>query len=101
MKNELKNFFNKAGDAARSTTLSLEKAVFRTKLGLLSRGETVSDDTFASAIDDATHHFGIEEKSFRDAFSLSKGAVDRWAHRANLPQPFVRPKILRWVREQL
>ncbi|MBI3441030.1 MAG: hypothetical protein HY052_04390 [Proteobacteria bacterium] len=84
-----------------SNVKSFEIEAFKAKLSTLAGAKTVDDAAFADAIYTAVSKFGIDEDQFRDAFGLTKGAVDRWTQRLNLPQPTVRPKILKWIREAL
>ena len=88
--NELSRIFSK--------TAKLE---FRVNLSLLERTRFITDATFASTIDKAVNLFGIEESKLRQAFTLSKSTVNRWIQQQNLPQPQVRPKIFRWIRDNL
>lgn len=80
---------------------SFEREAFRKKLSAFSKQETVTDADFADAVYTAMSRFGIDETQFRDAFGLTKGAVDRWTTQKNLPQPGVRPKILGWILQKL
>lgn len=80
---------------------SFEQEAFKLKLGKLSKQETVSDADFEDAVYTAMSSFGVDEGQFRDTFSLSKGAVDRWTMQKNLPQPNIRPKILGWILEKI
>ena len=80
---------------------SFERESFKVLLSKLEEGKTVADAVFADAIYTAMSKFGMEEEKFRDAFGLSKGAVDRWSQLQNLPQPHIRPKIICWIRENL
>ena len=80
---------------------SFEKEAFRQKLAKLAGAADVSDTDFADAVYTAVTAFGLPEDEFRDTFGLTKGAVERWMQRSNLPQPIVRPKILLWMSQQL
>jgi len=59
------------------------------------------DSDFAEIIYTALTEWCIPEQDFRDSFGLTKDAVHRWSMRQNLPQPDVRPVILKWLKEQL
>jgi hypothetical protein len=80
---------------------SFEKESFKARLTKLAEAKNIDDAAFADVIYTAVSQFGINEDKFRDAFGLSKGAVERWTQRQNLPQPNIRPKILMWVKERL
>ncbi len=84
-----------------SNVKSFEKEAFKKQLRPLAAAQQVSDADFADAIYTALSKFGIDEQQFRDAFALSKGAVDRWCTQKNMPQSFVRPKIIGWIIERL
>ena len=81
--------------------IDLGKETFRRKLEKLAEEKTVEDAVFADIVYTATSRFGIDEQAFRDAFGLTRGAVERWSQLRNLPQPFVRPKILAWIAAQV
>ncbi len=80
---------------------SLEKESFLRRIIFLSEQVEVGDDDFSDSIYTAITAFGLTEDDFREGFGLSKGAVDRWTTRKNLPQPTVRPHVLAWVAAQL
>lgn len=80
---------------------SLEKESFLRRVIFLSSQTDVSDTDFAESIYTAVTTFGLTEDAFRAGFGLSKGAVERWTTRKNLPQPTVRPHVLAWVAAQL
>jgi hypothetical protein len=80
---------------------SLEKEAFLRKLATLTAAEEIGDADFADSVYTALTRFGLDEDAFRAGFGLSKGAVDRWTTLKNLPQPTVRPHILRWIATQL
>jgi hypothetical protein len=80
---------------------SFEIESFKARLLKLAESKTVEDAVFADIIYTAVSKFGIEEERFRDAFGLTKGAVERWSQLQNLPQPNIRPKIMGWIRENL
>jgi hypothetical protein len=80
---------------------SFELEAFRMKLSKLAAQPEVTDGDFADAIYAAQSRFAIDEAQFRDAFGLSKGAVERWTMRKNLPQPGIRPKILGWILQKI
>lgn len=84
-----------------SNVRSLEKEAFKRRLAALVSGKAVNDVDFADCIYTAMSKFGIGENSFRDAFGLSKGAVERWTLLKNMPQPAVRAKILEWLIKEL
>ncbi len=77
---------------------SFEAESFKARLSKLAAAKTVDDAVFADIIYTAVSKYGIDEEKFRDAFGLTKGAVERWMQRQNLPQPNIRPKILLWIR---
>lgn len=76
---------------------NFEAAAFRARLKKIVAAKAASDAEFADIVYIALSKFGIDETAFRDAFGLSKDAVDRWTQLKNLPQPFVRPKIIEWI----
>lgn len=80
---------------------SLEKEAFLRKLATLSAASDVADSDFSDSVYTALTRFGLDEDAFRAGFGLSKGAVDRWTTLKNLPQPSVRPHVLRWIAAQL
>ncbi|MCE9508643.1 MAG: hypothetical protein K8R48_10100 [Alphaproteobacteria bacterium] len=80
---------------------SFERESFKAKLSKLAEGKTVDDAVFADVVYTAVSKFGLEEEKFRDAFGLTKGAVERWSQLKNMPQPQIRPKIMGWIRENL
>jgi hypothetical protein len=80
---------------------SFELAAFKKKLAALASLPEVSDAAFADAVYTAQATFAIDETKFRDAFGLTKGAVERWTMCKNLPQPNIRPKILGWILQTL
>lgn len=80
---------------------SFETAAFKARLSKLTEARTVGDADFADVVYTSVSHFGIDEEKFRDAFGLSKGAVERWTQQKNMPQPPVRLKILGWIRSSL
>lgn len=80
---------------------NFELESFKRKLATLSAQPDVSDADFADAVYTAQTRFAIDEDQFRDTFGLSKGAVERWTMRKNLPQPGVRPKILGWILQRI
>lgn len=80
---------------------SFEREAFKAKLNKLADAKTVEDAVFADLIYTAVSQFGLAEDKFRDAFGLTLGAVERWSMMQSLPQPFVRAKILQWVRENI
>jgi hypothetical protein len=61
----------------------------------------IDDAAFADAIYRAMSEGGIAEESFREAFGLAEGAVERWTQRQSLPQVFVRRNIIEWLLENL
>ena len=65
----------------------------------LSLKKDITDAEFADAVYAAISEFGIEG-DLKKHFSLTEGAAMRWAQGKNLPQPFVRPKIIAWLAEQ-
>jgi hypothetical protein len=79
----------------------LAQESFKRKLKALSELKAVEDAAFADAVYTALSRFGVDERSFRDAFGLSSGAVERWTQLKNLPQPNVRPKIIAWILHKL
>ncbi len=86
---------------SREQTKSAEAAAFKARLSKLLESKEIDDAAFADAIYAAMSTFGIDEGQFRDTYGLTKGAVDRWTQRQNLPQPLVRPKIIAWIRDKL
>ena len=80
---------------------SFETESFRIRLSKLAEAKTVEEAVFADIIYTAISKFGIPEEDFRDAFGLTKGAIERWSQRRNLPQPNIRPKVLAWIKKQL
>lgn len=80
---------------------SFEHEAFKKKLSKLATQPDVSDADFADAIYTAMSRFGVDEDAFRDTFGLSKGAVERWTMRKNMPQPSVRPKIMNWILQKM
>jgi hypothetical protein len=70
------------------------------KLGEFCSGE-VSDSEFADIIYAAISEWGISEEDFREMFGLTLGAVDKWASSQNLPLASVRPKIVKWIYDQI
>lgn len=86
---------------SQNNVKSFETESFKAQLSKLSTEKTVEDAVFADIIYTALSKFAIEEETFRDAFGLTKGAVERWSQRQNLPQPNIRPKILGWIKTQL
>ena len=84
-----------------SNVKSFEREAFKKKLQPLAASQQISDADFSDVIYTALSKFGIDEQQFRDAFALSKGAVDRWCMQKNMPQSFVRPKIITWILEKL
>jgi len=80
---------------------SFETESFKAKLSKLAETKTIEDAVFADVIYTALSKFRIEEEEFRDTFGLTKGAVERWTQRQNLPQPNVRCKIIAWIRSKL
>lgn len=84
-----------------SNVKSFELEAFKKKLAKLGAQPEVSDDDFADAVYTAQSRFAIDEQQFRDTFGLTKGAVERWTMRKNMPQPMVRPKILLWILQKI
>lgn len=80
---------------------SFEKEAFKKKLSLLAAQPQISDPDFADVVYTAMSSFGVDETQFRDEFGLSKGAVDRWTMRQNMPQPLIRGKILGWILQKI
>lgn len=80
---------------------SFEREAFKKKLAHLVGQQEISDPDFADAVYTAMTGFGVDEAQFRDAFGLTKGAVDRWTMRQNMPQPLIRGKILGWILQKL
>lgn len=80
---------------------SLYVESFKKRLSELADSGAIDDAVFADVIYTAISKFGIDEEMFRESFGLSKGAVDRWTQRQNLPQPPVRAKIIAWIKENL
>jgi len=80
---------------------SYDLEVFRKKLAGFAAAENVSDADFADAVYTAVSRFGLPETEFRETFALSQDAVSRWIQQKNLPQPFVRPKILGWIMQKI
>ena len=80
---------------------SFEMESFKARLSRLAEAKTVEDAVFADVVYTAISKFGMTEEKFRDAFGLTKGAVDRWSQLQNLPQPNIRPKIMGWIKENL
>ncbi len=84
-----------------SNVKSFELEAFKKKLAKLSAQPDVGDEDFADAVYTAQSRFAIDEQQFRDTFGLTKGAVERWTMRKNLPQPNIRPKILGWILQKI
>jgi hypothetical protein len=80
---------------------SFELEAYKKRLAVFAAQKDVTDADFADAIYTAMSRFGVDETAFRDAFGLSKGAVERWTMSKNLPQPGVRPKILGWILQKI
>ena len=80
---------------------SFETEAFKVRLSKLIEAKAIDDAAFADVVYVAMSKFGVAEEDFRDTFGLTKGAVDRWSQRQNMPQPTVRPKILLWIKEKL
>jgi hypothetical protein len=80
---------------------SFAAEAFKKKLSTLAGQKEISDHDFADAVYTAMTGFGIDETQFRDEFGLSKGAVDRWTMRQNMPQPMIRGKILGWILQKI
>lgn len=80
---------------------SFELEAYKKRLSGLAAQPEVSDVDFADAVYTAISRFGVDETAFRDAFALSKGAVERWTMQKNLPQPGVRSKILGWILQKI
>lgn len=80
---------------------NFELESFKRKLATLSAQPEVSDADFSDAVYTAQSRFAIDETQFRDTFGLSKGAVERWTMRKNMPQPGIRPKILGWILQRI
>jgi hypothetical protein len=80
---------------------SFEREAFKIRLAKLAAQPEVADADFADAVYAAVSQFGLGETEFRDTFGLSKGAVERWTMRKNLPQPGVRPRVLGWILQKL
>lgn len=71
------------------------------KLNTLLRQPDISDGDFAQAVYDIVSSGAVSEQQLRDEFGLTGGAVSRWTTGKNLPQPDIRPIILRWVLVQM
>lgn len=84
-----------------SEVKSFDQAVFRKKLQAFAAAGDVGDAEFADAIYTAVSRFGLPQDELRSTFALSQDAVARWIQQKNLPQPFVRPKILGWIVERI
>lgn len=67
------------------------------KIGALLRQSAISDSDFAQAVYDIVSCGAVSEQQLRDEFGLTGGAVTRWTTGKNLPQPDIRPIILRWA----
>ena len=67
------------------------------KLNTLLGQPDISDGDFAQAVYDIVSSGAVSEQQLRDEFGLTGGAVTRWTTGKNLPQPDIRPIILRWV----
>lgn len=78
-----------------------DRHAFQEKLSKLAETKAIDDSVFADMVYTAMSEFGLDDQTFRDAFGLSGGAVERWTQRQNLPQPIVRPKIILWIRDNL
>lgn len=57
----------------------------------------IPDHVFADIIYSTVSFGHVSEEQFRDEFGLTANAVQRWMTGKNLPQPDVRPVILRWI----
>jgi len=64
--------------------------------GFLNQSD-IADGDFAQAVYDIVSSGAVSEQQLRDEFGLTGGAVTRWTTGKNLPQPDIRPIILRWV----
>ena len=84
-----------------SNVRSLEKEAFKRRLAALASAKAISDADFADCIYISMTKFGLAEDTFRDAFGLTKGAVERWILLKNLPQSTVRAKILEWMGKEM
>jgi hypothetical protein len=84
-----------------SNVKSFELEAFKRRLAELAQQSEVSDADFADAVYTAQTRFAIDEDQFRETFALSKGAVERWTMRRNMPQPGIRPKILGWILQKI
>jgi len=80
---------------------SFDQAVFRKKLQAFAAASDVGDADFADAIYTALSRYGLPQEEMRATFALSQDAISRWIQQKNLPQPFVRPKILGWIVERI
>lgn len=67
----------------------------------LLKAPAIDDAAFADAVYRVLSEGGIDEQTFRAAFGLSAGAVERWTQRQSLPQPLVRANIIAWMLETL
>ncbi|TNE28081.1 MAG: hypothetical protein EP349_08330 [Alphaproteobacteria bacterium] len=67
------------------------------KLNTLLRQSDISDSDFAQAVYDIVSSGAVSEQQLRNEFGLTGGAVTRWTTGKNLPQPDIRPIILRWA----
>ena len=86
---------------SQNNVKSFETEAFKAKLSKLAEAKTVDDAVFADVVYTAISKYAIAEDDFRDTFGLTKGAVDRWTQRQNMPQPNIRPKIVAWIRTKL
>jgi hypothetical protein len=80
---------------------SFEREAFKRKLATLAAQKEIADPDFADAVYTAMTRFGVDETQVRDEFGLTKGAVDRWTMRQNMPQPMIRGKILGWILQKI
>jgi len=52
---------------------------------------------FSDLLYRAISEWQIPEQELRDTFGLSHGAVEKWTTGKNLPQPNIRPYVLKWI----
>lgn len=71
-------------------------------IGTLHTVDTDDDMFFTTVVSVALEHSKLTLTDFADEFGVGTGTVERWADsKYRPPHPGVRPRIVRWMRDQL
>jgi len=63
--------------------------------------ERITDESFAAIVTSGIDRHGVKVEALCDRFGLNRSTVSRWKSGRSAPQPFARPAVVNWIKEDV